>query len=135
MKNLKVVLLIVFIQLTVVKLHAQNFDKLDPKRAINKSINTNASVINSPKENYTPNSIIQTKNASSKPKEFNLKVLTLTNNDEILTEKVLYHIKKELMLNPKDIVNDSEYERFSKENKSQVIKESEVLHIINSLKK
>lgn len=134
MKNLKVVMLIVFIQLTVVKLHAQNFDKLDSKSALNQNVNTNASTIFSLEENHTPNSIIQTKNASSKPKEFNLKVLTLTNNDEILTEKVLYHIKKELMLNPKDIVKDSEFERFSKENKCQVIKESEVLHIINSLK-
>lgn len=134
MKNLKVVLLIVFMQLTVVKLHAQNFDKLDSKSAINQSVNTNASIIFSQDENHTPNSIIQTKNASSKPKEFNLKVLALTNNDEILTEKVLFHIKKELMLNPKDIVNDSEFERFSKENKCQVIKESEIIRIINSLK-
>lgn len=61
-------------------------------------------------------------------------VRELTQQDESLTEKVIYKINKDNEQNIRRVVPDSEYSNLSEAQKKEAIKQSDVLVIIEKIK-
>jgi hypothetical protein len=66
---------------------------------------------------------------------FILKINELTEGDDVLTEKVIAQIQQSNSIIIKRVVSDSEFNSLSTELKQEAIKESEVIKIVNQLKK
>ncbi len=73
--------------------------------------------------------------SQQKPSQLIEQVNILTNGDDVLTEKTIFEIRKLKSTTILRIVSDNEYIQLSKELQQEAIKESEVVKIINQLKK
>jgi hypothetical protein len=69
------------------------------------------------------------------PNPLILKINELTNGNDLLTEKVVAYINQTNIKKIKRVVSESEYNLLSNDMRQEVIKESEVIRIINLLNK
>tara|TARA_B100000809_G_scaffold172593_1_gene169863 strand:+ start:283 stop:609 length:327 start_codon:yes stop_codon:yes gene_type:complete len=63
------------------------------------------------------------------------KINDLTGNDDLLTEQVVFEIRKNQTTKIKRMVTDNDFNNLSEELKKEAIKQSDVIVIIKSLKK
>jgi len=61
-------------------------------------------------------------------------VKLLVDGDENLTEEVIYQLRLSQNRNIKGMVSDEEYENMSDEQRSELVKESDVIQVINNIK-
>ena len=69
------------------------------------------------------------------PSQLILKVKSLCQGDEVLTEMVIAEIYKRKNLQTKDVITDAEFKLLSRDEQNEWVCESEVNEIINQLKR
>jgi hypothetical protein len=69
------------------------------------------------------------------PSQLILKVKSLCQGDDVLTEMVIAEIYKRKNLQTKDVIADAEFKRLARDEQNEWVCESEVNEIINQLKR
>lgn len=85
-------------------------------------------------ETSQPKAVITYK-TSLQPNQLIIQINEITKGDEALTEKVIAFIHQTNTTTIKRVVNDNDFKSLSAEMKQEAIKESDVIIIINQLKK
>ena len=96
--------------------------------------NSEGNVQTTSNEVSEPKAVITFK-TSQKSNPLIQKINELTNGDEILTEKVIANIQQTNTVKIKRVVSDNDFKSLSTELKQEAIKESDVIIIINQLRK